>query len=345
MKNFYKLGCLAMLLCQTAKAQITINRSNLGNFIGKSYIIANTETDVEDISVGGAGPNQTWNFSSLGNDFQDSIAFISPFSLPCASDFPTSNLAIAQSIGATYLEESSSFLHILGFCDIDPVSGNSAIKYNNPERIVSFPLTYNSTYSGQSNYVSKQISDIPGFDSTRTTELNNYNFIVDGWGNVTTPEGSFPCLRKKLTSIFTYSFEAKSLGIWVFVGEPSVDTSINYEFYSQNSLFIANIMQDVSGVTTAAAYFKSGSVGVKSIEKNTHAFQVYPNPSQGKFTFSSENAALKTIQIFNTLGAEIGKFALEQGFKDFDLSAFPSGIYHLKVGDGIQFWSQKIVLE
>ena len=345
MKNFFKSFILSLLLGSSAAAQITINRSDLGNLIGKTYIGVNTETNVEDISLGNGGPNQTWDFSALINDYEDTIPFVNPATLPCAAEFPTANLGIAQGGGASFLVDNNNFIQVIGFCDVDLVNGNSLVKYNGPETIVSFPLTYNSTHSGQSISIYKEASDIPGADSIRVTSTNNYNFIIDGWGNVTTPVGTFPCLRKKQTSIYLDNVEIKIGGNWVSGGGITVDTLINYEFYTQNSLFIANFSQDVSGVTTAATYFKSGTVGVLPKGKNHNAFQVFPNPSKGKFTFSAQMQGLKTIQIFNQLGAEIGNYTLEEGPLSIDLSAFPSGIYHLKAGDGLRVWSQKIVLQ
>jgi len=345
MKNFFKSGLLTLLLGQAAVAQITINRSNLGNLVGRTYIGVNTETNVENISIGNAGPNQTWNFSMLVNESEDTIPFVNPTSLPCAPDFPTSNLGLAQGGGASFLVDNNAFIDIVGFCDVDDVNGNSLVKYTGSERIISFPLSYNNSFTGQSQYKSKEVSDFPGADSLIYTSINNYNYVIDGWGTITTPEGTFPCLRKKQTNVYTDSIEILANGSWLKDNEPSVDTLIFYEFYSQNSLFIANFSQDLSGVTTSATYFKSGTVGVQPIGKNNNAFHVYPNPSKGKFTFRAEKTGLKTIQISNQLGVEIGNYTLEEGTRDIDLSAFPSGIYHLKAGDGVQLWSEKLVLE
>ena len=345
MKNFFKSGLLALLLSQSAVAQITINRSNFGNLIGKTYVAVHTETNVEDISIGNAGPNQTWNFSALINDFEDTISFVNPASLPCVSEFPTSNLALAQDDGGSFLIDNDNAIQYIGLCEVDSVNGNFLIKYSPAETIVSFPVAYNTTNSGQSVSISKEVSDIPGVDSLRFTFINNYNSVIDGWGNVTTPIGTFPCLRKKQINIFTDDVEFKVGGIWVSDGESPADTSIYYDFYSQNSIFIAGFSQDVSGVTTTAAYFKSGLVGVQPVAKNTNAFHVYPNPSKGKFTFKGEKTGLKTIRIFNQLGVEIANHTLEEGSKAIDLTTFPSGIYQLKAGDGVQSWSQKIVIE
>ena len=88
---------------------------------------------------------------------------------------------------------------------------------------------------------------------------------------------------------------------------------------------------------------------VNNISQNPPLFTVYPNPSNGKFTVNIEGLqeANCKLSICNLVGQEIHTtfFKGQQSTLDIDLSDFSKGIYFVKVDDGKNSYTQKIITE
>ena len=86
-----------------------------------------------------------------------------------------------------------------------------------------------------------------------------------------------------------------------------------------------------------------------NISPNPFLFTVYPNPSNGKFTVNIEGLqeANCKLSICNLVGKEIytAFFKGQQSTLDIDLSDFSKGIYFVKVDDGKNIYTQKIITE
>jgi len=74
-------------------------------------------------------------------------------------------------------------------------------------------------------------------------------------------------------------------------------------------------------------------------------FKIYPNPSEGKITFSSGNNNFKTIEISDAIGKIIYKYSYFDSKLIMDMSTFPKGIYYYKISDENCLNSGKFVLQ
>lgn len=74
---------------------------------------------------------------------------------------------------------------------------------------------------------------------------------------------------------------------------------------------------------------------------------IYPNPSNGKIKMVLDKIILHgKIEIFNVMGEMLTTENIEnESKKELNLSAFPSGIYLVKVNDGIKEYFAKFILE
>src|SRR5262249_6519731 len=158
---------------------------------------------------GNSGANQTWNLDSLQSHVVDTNYFKAPASTPFASSFPSANLASYNSLDSTYIfyDVTSNYLHVLGNVIKNPLSGNpTALSFTPAITQITFPCTMSSTFN-VNNATAQAAVAYSGtylgatYDSVRGTTTVNRTSLVDGWGSVTTPVGTFNCLRQKLTEI------------------------------------------------------------------------------------------------------------------------------------------------
>jgi hypothetical protein len=76
---------------------------------------------------------------------------------------------------------------------------------------------------------------------------------------------------------------------------------------------------------------------------------IYPNPSNGIFQIAKnhfENDKNYKLEIFNTYGQQVYKSSIQQqANRIIDISSQPPGFYFLKLYDGKEFYSAKIIIE
>jgi hypothetical protein len=348
----------AMLgLALASTAQIIINRSDLGTLIGKVVIRANDSVNLNLLSPGSAGPNQTWNLTGIGNNYKDTMQFMSPSGTPCASSYPTATLGGKQGSMYFYIHDNSTVLEMLGFCGIFMPPNTSIVPYTPPEKSLTFPSTYNTAFNGQTKYVMKFPYNNPPYDSVKTLYSVSYESLMDGWGNVTTPTGTFASLRQKITTYQTDStFIHSPSGGWMFSGPPSKDTTLDYSWLSQNNPFIADVATKWNGHVKSANYMISFATGVNEIQDNPD-LSIFPNPSNGVFNLEFGNkdgsASLTTglgfkntqLSIYNTVGERVysDKILTPQSLRlHLDL---PKGMYFVELSNEHSILTKKIIIQ
>ena len=262
-------------------AQITINRSDLGNLVGKQVIRANDSTNLNLLSLGSAGANQNWDLTGIGNDYMDSMSFINPTGISFTNNFPTATLAVNQQGMIVYLYDNNSVLDILGVRGVFMAPDTLIGPFTPPQKQMTFPFTYNTTFSGQTKRVVQfPYSSIPMVDSIKLIGHISYTSLIDGWGNVTTPSGTFPSLRRKYTSYETDSMFVHTPWMgWQSYDTPTIDTSIEYSWSSQHIPFIADIVTDWNGSIKSANYLVSTTMGFITPSTNTVTIDMSANIS------------------------------------------------------------------
>ena len=93
-----------MLIPLLSISQITIDSSHIVS-IGEVRYFGDVENDADLFSIGSAGTNQTWDFSNLIAEEQDSIIVLNPQNTTYSFMFPTSNLCASGDI-LFYLENN-----------------------------------------------------------------------------------------------------------------------------------------------------------------------------------------------------------------------------------------------
>jgi len=313
------------------KAQITVNTGDMP-VAGQTYIMANDSTIT---SFGNAGANQTWNFSSWQNQTRDTSVFVNPSSLTGSSSFPTANLGVdGGTSGSTFMKNSSTSFDLLGFYD----SNFGAVPINPSEKTLSFPSTYQTTYTGTSKYSVQFYIGQQGLDSVRLKVKVNYTSNIDAWGTITTPAlSNVASLRQKFVQIRTDSTFIKPTGLpWTLEPStqanpnPSIDTINSFLWWSNTHKFnIADVETDGSGNVTSARYLLSSTVGINELSMPKNNISIFPNPASDHININGVSTE-SVMVIFDENGKLVSQNILTKNAK-INTSAYTSGIYFYQI--------------
>jgi len=194
-----KILLIAMMYCALANAQITVTSTDMANVndtVRYSTSAVNVSTLLND-----TGANRTWNFSNLVPNFQDIVSFKSAlnanflYSSFSSSSYGTQDpdisftLASATNVYSFYTKSTASYV---ADGRAFTVSGLPGIQtYTGKDVIYKFPLAYGNRDT--SSYTTNSVSLLVANLSSTGKRIN----VVDGWGTLTTPYGTFNCVRVK----------------------------------------------------------------------------------------------------------------------------------------------------
>lgn len=315
-------------------AQITITTSDMP-VAGQTYIMAN---DTTVTSYGSAGTNQTWNFATWANQSTDTTIFENPSSVPGSSFFPTATLGIDGGDGASFMKNSSSQIDILGFYG-DFGFGPMAVQFTPPQKFLSFPSNYLTTYNGTSKYELAFFIGQPGLDSMKVKASINYTSTIDAWGSLTTPVNSnVSSLRQKYIEISTDSTFLLPTGQpWMFnpptQGNPNprVDTTNNYRWWSNTKKFpVAEVIADGNNVVSSASYLLSMQVGVNEQVMTKNEVSVFPNPASDKINITGISTESYLV-IFDVNGKLMERSRLKKNNTTINTANYENGIYFYQI--------------
>jgi hypothetical protein len=337
MKKSLLLTLFAIGVIQ-ANAQITITTADIA--VPVKVIYQSTDSTSTTLNAGSAGTNQTWNMASLADDVRDTLNFI-PYNWAPNSTFSSSNLVVQQgSIGVyLYLLNNASALSILGThatlnFGATPITLN---QINNPaEKIISFPYTYNSGFTN--NYVTNTPpfatgAAIAGVDSARMRSQVHKVAVVDAWGSITTPLGTFPVVRSKEYKVThdTTDVHNSTFGIWIPNIQTTADSSATYTFWANSVGFpLVTVNMDSAGVADIQWLRSIPAVG---INEYTSAVQtnVYPNPAQNEINVAVDPSMVSAVQIYDIMGKLVASFPISTDVTNVNTSGFANGAYTFSV--------------
>ncbi|MCX6232839.1 MAG: T9SS type A sorting domain-containing protein [Bacteroidetes bacterium] len=325
MKKIYILLITILSIYSFTYAQITITTADMpatGNKINKSTALT---TGTVDYTL--TGTNYTWNFSALVPVSQSVDTFVTVLSTPIfyyPSYITSANQALKQpniSLGVAQMSNVFNFYNnasaaygLIGYAaQINAIP--IPLKYNTADRIYKFPLNYGNVDSTASS-ASMSVTSIGYFGETKRRKN-----IVDGWGTLTTPYGTFQVLRVK--SII-YQKDTLSLDTIPFALPAVVRNITEYKWVGKsNGIPLLEIVETSYGIvptiTTTINYIDSVRVltGITERPINiSESVKVFPNPVTNQFTISY-NLTKPTdvnIQLFDLTGKEVK--TIEKGMID-----------------------------
>lgn len=349
-----------MIFTGLTRAQITITSTNVpsvGDTARLSLAATSqlTSTLVTDYKL--TGSNFTWNFDSLKPTGQvmrkfetaltygyfssgyvektaDSLnLFIATFKNVCDIFKKTTNGFYMDAWGITYM----------GF----PIPNS----YSKKDSLYKFPLNYldrDSTNFAMSTPSSSLIPFAFKKHGYRITE-------ADGWGTVSTPFGTVPCLR-----VVTTQYSTDSIKATIPVGTFTLPINIGYPNYVRKYQWLTLTEHvpylEISGTVVANNFIPNEVryrdnikyfAGIKENTNNQIALAVYPNPATETINFFITEKAKHNIQIFDVQG----RLVKEQNFENenpinqntIDISQLDAGLYTGKISNGTAVQNFKFI--
>ena len=347
MKNYFLLFIMLGFFIP-AFSQIIIDETDMPKENDTLRVSLTTDIPGDYIQT---GADMTWDFSALTKTTQQVNSFVNVMTTPSLYWFifipgVISNIAspgdivpafpgIPVSNYFTFFKKSASLFSDVGFAF--QLSGIPImLKYDLPDVYYSLPCTMGDTWTSQS-FASISVPGLVYFGSSRIRTSQ-----VDGWGNLTTPFGSFQAIRVKSEVIEHDSIFLDTLGI----GFPYTRNITEYKWLGKEQ-GIPLLQINEEGLLKTAIYRDNvNSTGINEISKKS--VQVFPNPSSGFFTIYTEGIHFPVhMSLLNSLG----KVLMEEFLPEFpgnqvsiDLSRFPTGPYMIRLIGKDAVYNGKILI-
>jgi hypothetical protein len=353
MKNYIILFIISMSFIQLS-AQPVINKDDMP--AAGDTIRLSISNNANGIDYALTGTNYLWDFSSLNEQSQRVDTFVSVSTCPLVYQADFTYLAdsahkasFAQPQPDITTLPNVQFTEVYNFFRVSDYTytqvGQGAkinavptpIRYNDPDLLYTFPLTYGVTDSSQYEY-HLNITGLGYYGETKK-RVN----IVDGWGTLITPYDTLLCIRVFSTSYIHDTIFADTLGF----GFAQDRTEKEYKW-----------LTDTIGLP-ALRVIKSGGGGNVSLEykhefipsgANTNEYpytltflSMYPNPADvsSKIYFALSKSSEVNIDIMDATGRIV--FTLPdnnfpEGFSSVDIgkniSSLSKGFYFLNIRAG-----------
>lgn len=324
--------CLGVLSMQ---AQIIITTADVAV---PSKIIYQANDTLPTVSVGSAGVSQTWNMSALDSNTIDTLDFL-PYSWAPNAYFTSANIAVKQGYQNiyAYLINAAPSLDIIGNGGVVNFFGPPTVinQINSPaEKLATFPFTYNSTFINNftTTTLPFPVSFTP-YDSIRFKSSVSKTVLVDAWGNLTTPLGTYPVIRSKEIKL---NYDTTDGHIAFVAWQQALQTSgaliTSYSFWANGIGFpLVTVTMDSAGSVSKVQWLKA--MPITGINEYTDATIVnaFPNPAQDMITLSVESSNAISIQVYDIAGRLISTSLIEDQEIKLNTSVFASGIYSYSI--------------
>lgn len=344
-KNLFMKTTLLLLLTIVSRglsAQITIDQSDMPS-IGDN-IPRKSDTMTVHPGPGGSGANQTWNFvATSAFVINENTSVVSVASTPNGNQFSSSNMAMTNDNASyLYFNNSAQSFTTQGFAGDLLGTGVINVNFASSLTLHQFPRTYGSTFTDTYglNVTVPGASFNPLLSQINFRRTTNVVDETDGWGQITTPFGTFNVLRVKRTEIFTDSIFALPIfpPTWQLVST-NTDTTQNYSWFAKDGkLAVAEMSFDTLGLPNIFKWTELPGIGLGFEQQALHAVSVYPNPATDVlYIETKQGVAYENLNllIYNQFGSLISNEKLDTslGEKELSVGDYEEGLYHWEIRD------------
>lgn len=344
---------LTSVLSFTGFSQITLTNADFSD-AGDTVRISSALPDPA-IDYTTTGANQTWDFSFLTAQSQELLQYNDPASATflvqvqfgsfAASDYQATNyienndipidqigtfLPINITAVYGYSKNSADSITSLGYSmDIDGFE--VPIQSDTIETRYKFPLNFNDAYSSR-GYTYLDMNPIYNGIWIQHRERNS---VVDGWGSITTPYGTFDALRVKHTINESDSIYMDLFGSPQWIGLPIPESNV-YEWIANGEkepVLRITTSSILGNETITDVTYRDNYLGLDaSLSELGLSVECYPNPvSEELYVKLEEQGANYQLIGLNGKVISSGILGLSSTIKTDE---FPTGTYLLHINLG-----------
>lgn len=311
-------------------AQPTLTASTNNPAVGNVFL----QHQVAYTNPGAAGANVTWNFSGITSTANMTTTYLLPSATPYASLYPSANLASTiNSNGSTYYSYFNASATSYTINGMNFPSIGTSMPYSDPEKMLSYPFTYNSTY------IDDFATTVSGYDRHGSIEVT-----ADAYGTLILPYGTITnVLRVK--AVETYSDYISGMPYTNY-------TSTNYYWYKPGIHYyifqLSQLYANGSLYQQYGLFLDQSNVGIGENTINQIAFNCFPNPATDKIMIKIINSSVSDNNIITLIDVN-GKELINQeinnqsDFTEIDIRELNAGIYFLKLINNNKVQVQKII--
>lgn len=327
-------------------AQITITHTDLpesGDLLTVSQAV-DIQADYQS-----TGPNHQWDFSHLSYLNQVSrehhslsgVPFLINFTYgPFASsayrasyyapftDLPLNQLGnfLPIQIGDVYqyTKNNNQRLTLVGYSA--SISGQGVpIKSDTIETKYIYPLEYGDDYVS-SGYTKLDLT--PFSFNAKWVQQRKRTSVVDGWGELITPYGTFEVLRvqHKIEERDSLEYDGTAFGL-------DIPVMYEYEWLAKEEkvpVLKITTTEILGNETIISIEYKDNNYTGLGNPKASNQLLVYPNPASDELMILWETG-VKSVQVYHVNGALVKDFSFEGVFHQMDISTLESGMYFISV--------------
>lgn len=307
----YSCSFCALLILPALHAQPTLTQAANGPVPGLSFNL--NYSPIAD--PGSAGPDATWDFSTLAVDSTDLVEWVLPSETSSGALFPTADVAELWDV-ISYSQVTANGLYVVGGDELGTI-----VSYSDSRQALPFPCTYQTTWND--NYEGGYTT--MGFTVVRT---GNYGGTADGYGTVQLPWGTVPDVLR--IHIVAHQEDVTDFGTLYL----DLDA---YQYFVAGSAWplveVASATASSVGGTFTNEYTlwrQDNGTGVPASMVNTDALRIWPNPVANTLNVAWDAPGLRTISIFDASGREVRNTSVNGTLQVFDLAHLPPGLYTLR---------------
>lgn len=324
MKSFFTI--LAMCLCGITFSQISYTSNNAPKPGHKSeYKFLENLQGIDLNALTQAGSDKTWNVTGPDVDGYNE-GFISIDAYPFKNLFPTANMASIDldepDTSFTMVEVNSNGVYWLGSYDT-----STTIVWKDKYIFVPFPLNF-----GQ-NFQNGTEADVTQGTTTGKIEIQS-NANADGWGMLTTNEGTYPVLKVKTKQITEITVSGIPFGSSTFEYHHWYASGIVGPVAEFTISETESIFTGIENDTTVKFLHKQELVAGENPESITPKIKLAPNPASDLFQLEFEGIDFKHA-VYSLINAE-GKTVVSGNFNKNEnqpiaIHMLPAGNYFVQV--------------